>query len=386
MNHEKRIFAAACAGSLLFGMVMLSLGTVNSFLIERLSLDALTIGSLAALLPLGILAGSLVFGPAVDRYGYKPSFVVPLVVMAAGFELIAFGSWFALLQVAFFVIGLGGGVINGSTNALVADISEGKRSARLSLLGFFFGVGALGMPGLTAALAGLVSYTTVIAGIGLVVLAVAGVFAALRFPAPKHPQGFPLRQAAALLREAPLLMLSSVLFFQSAMESMVSNWTALYIQESTRSSVEASLVALTVFAASLTVARLVLGGLLRTVRSERVVMVCYGLAVAGALMLTVQVSWLTALIAVVLLGAGLAPMFPVVFSYIGGMYPQLTGTAFGIALVIALTGNMGLNYLVGVLWHAAGIGAYPVTLAACAVLGIALFRAGLLRVPASART
>jgi len=386
MDHEKRIFAAACAGSLLFGMVMLSLGTVNSFLMQRLSLDALTLGSLAALLPLGILIGSLVFGPAVDRYGYKLPFVAPLVLMAAGFELIAFSPWFALLQVSFFLIGLGGGIINGSTNALVADISEGKRSARLSLLGFFYGLGALGMPGLTAALAGLISPATVIAGIGLVVLVVAALFVAVEFPAPKHPQGFPLRQATGLLRDGPLLLLSSVLFFQSAMESMVNNWTALYLQTSTGSTVEASLAALTIFAGSLTVARLVLGGLLRKVPSERVVTICYGLTFAGAILLLIHGSWAAALLAVVLLGVGLAPIFPVVFSYIGGLYPQLTGTAFGIALVIALTGNMALNYLVGVLWQAAGIGGFPLTFTACVVLGFALFRTGLGRVPASART
>ena len=45
-----------------------------------------------------------------------------------------------------FFIGFGGGIINGGTNALVADISAENKGANLSLLGVFFGIGALGMP------------------------------------------------------------------------------------------------------------------------------------------------------------------------------------------------------------------------------------------------
>jgi hypothetical protein len=37
------------------------------------------------------------------------------------------------------VLGFGGGIINGSTNAVVADISSEDKGANLSLLGVFFG-------------------------------------------------------------------------------------------------------------------------------------------------------------------------------------------------------------------------------------------------------
>ena len=65
MYNKKVVFGAACVGMLLFGMVMLSLGTINTFLTDKFSLDTITVGSLAALLPLGILIGSLIFGPVV---------------------------------------------------------------------------------------------------------------------------------------------------------------------------------------------------------------------------------------------------------------------------------------------------------------------------------
>ena len=71
MYNRNRVLAAACLGMLLFGVVFLSLGSVVNLLQAKFNLDANSIGTLTALLPLGILGGSLVFGPIVDRYGYK---------------------------------------------------------------------------------------------------------------------------------------------------------------------------------------------------------------------------------------------------------------------------------------------------------------------------
>jgi len=55
------------------------------------------------------------------------------------------------------------------------------------------------------------------------------------------------------------------------------------------------------------------------------------------------------LVPVILIGTGLGATFPVIISYIGARYKSLSGTAIGIAMVIALAGNTLLNYLLGFL-------------------------------------
>jgi len=67
MQNRRVVFAASCAGMLLFGIVMISLGSLLPSLTARFGLNEVAVGSLASLLPLGILAGSVVFGPVVDR-------------------------------------------------------------------------------------------------------------------------------------------------------------------------------------------------------------------------------------------------------------------------------------------------------------------------------
>src|SRR5512138_153732 len=131
---------------LTFGIVLTVLGAVLPTVIERFGIDKAQAGSLFLLMTFGILAGSLVFGPMVDRYGYKGMLLLAIILIAAGLEGIAFASSLGILRVAIAAIGFGGGIVNGGTNALVADISIEEKGASLNLLGVFFGIGAVGVP------------------------------------------------------------------------------------------------------------------------------------------------------------------------------------------------------------------------------------------------
>ncbi|MCA1741476.1 MAG: MFS transporter, partial [Bacteroidales bacterium] len=144
--NRKLVFWAACLGMLLFGIGLILLGAVLPDLRVRHSLDAVEAGTLFSILPIGIIAGSLLFGPVCDKYGYRTLLAISALLMFAGFEGLAFTHTSWILTVSVFLFGLGGGAINGATNAVVADISTTGKGANLSLLGVFFGLGALGMP------------------------------------------------------------------------------------------------------------------------------------------------------------------------------------------------------------------------------------------------
>src|SRR5438067_8644937 len=107
MYNRKLVFAAACLGMLLFGIVFLSLGSVVNLLQAKFNLDNNSIGTLTALLPFGILAGSVIFGPVVDRYGYKSLLIICALLVMAGLEGIAFAN--SISWVRFFIVVIGFG-------------------------------------------------------------------------------------------------------------------------------------------------------------------------------------------------------------------------------------------------------------------------------------
>lgn len=137
MGYNKTlVYIAACIGMAFFGVAFIVMGAVLPSLTATYSLDAVGSSSLVSLLPVGVLAGSLLFGVIVDRYGYKLLLVVSTLFTLSGIEGLSFFENLNILRICIFLIGLGGGMLNGSTNALASDISNDReRGSRLVFLG-----------------------------------------------------------------------------------------------------------------------------------------------------------------------------------------------------------------------------------------------------------
>lgn len=347
-------FAAACAGMLLFGISLITLGSVAVALREKFNLDHGDAGTLFSILPVGILAGSFLFGPIADRHGFKWLMVLATAGMGAGFEAIAFAGQLMGLQAGIFLFGMAGGVINGATNAIVADISHTHKGANLSLLGVFFGLGALGMPLVLGALEAHMQPLEVLAATGWMTLLLAAIFAWLPFPPAKAAAKNGSASIRTLLQ--PFMLLTSFfLFFQSSLEAIINNWTTTYLQARGVMQDTEALYALSLHMGGMVLMRLLTGSLLRSVPQHR--MLWGGLLLLMAGIWLMQVPNQTSLVyaGLILSGAGLANGFPILLGMVADRYPQASGTAFSFAFTVALLGNMLLNYISGLLFQHYGV-------------------------------
>ena len=373
MSNRRILFAIACLGMLAFGIVLTTLGAVLPSVIERFGIDTAAAGALFLLMTFGILLGSLVFGPIVDRNGYKGMLLVATALIVVGLEGIAFAPSLGWLRVAVALIGFGGGIINGGTNALVADVSADGRTAGLSLLGVFFGVGAVGVPFVLGSLLGLFSYSAIISAVGAFVLVPLLVTALTPFPAPKQAQGFPLAAAAGLLRDPVLLLMGCMLFLESGMEITVGGWTTTFFEQELGIADQRALVYLSLYWLGMMLGRLALGSALRRVPPARVLFGCIAIGFVGALMLIFTRDPSLAALGVFLIGLGFAAAFPVVLGFVGDRYAELSGTAFSIVMVMALTGGMILPWLTGVLGATYGLrGSFAIVPVALILLSMLL--------------
>jgi FHS family glucose/mannose:H+ symporter-like MFS transporter len=354
MLNKKIVFLSACYGMLLFGITLITLGSVAPMLINRFNLDEVASGTLFTILPLGVLSGSLLFGPFCDKYGYKYLLAFSALLIGIGFEGIAFSSSLLVLNVCIYLFGLGGGAMNGATNAVVADISMKDKGANLSLLGVFFGIGALGMPFILGFLENLAPTQLIVALVGLLAFLAAAFFSFLTFPPPKHVNGFPIRRSLLLLKDRMLVIIALFLFCQCSFEAIINNWTTTYLIKQVSVSQSKALYALSLFVVGMTLMRLLMGSVLRNLSVKAILAISFVLLLAGISLLGVS-SYILATSGLVLIGGGLAAGFPIMLGIVATRYADLSATAFSLVLVMALFGNMVVNYLMGMLAEAYGV-------------------------------
>jgi MFS family permease len=362
MYKRSLVFAAACMGMLLFGIALITLGSVAPDLTSKLKLDTGSAGTLFSILPLGILVGSIIFGPIADQFGYKRLMVLSCFGFFLSFEGIAFADSIVLLRITIFFVGFFGGIINGATNSVVADITVNNsgKGANLSLLGVFFGIGALGMPSVLRLLRAHFSFEKILASTGLLIFLVFIFYLFIKFPLSKKAEGFPLARSKQLFKEPLLILIGLYLFCQSSYEALINNWTTTYLTNNLSVTIERALLALSLQVMGLTLMRLLIGSVLRKLSSKSLLIISFMLLLVGNILLLRSSEYFYAVVALICLGMGLAGGFPVMLGIVGEKYSGKSGTAFSFVLLFALMGNMLLNYVMGQVASRWGIQLLPV--------------------------
>ena len=359
MYSKRTVFWSACLGMLLFGIGLITLGAILPDLKEKYSLDAVAAGTLFSILPLGVLAGSLLFGPLCDRFGYKPLMSTAAVMMFAGFQGLAFSPSTGILSIFIFFIGLGGGALNGATSALVSDISTSGKGADLSLLGVFFGIGALGMPILLGVLEKAFKFDVIVSLTGFIALAAAILFLLIKYPPAKLSGGVSMKKLFALFRDETLLLIAFFLFFQSAFEALVNNWTTTYLIDRLSVQQSSALLGLSAYVAGMTIMRLMIGSIFRNVPDKKLLVISFGIIFIALVTIVTGNTMFQSAAGLLILGAGLAGGFPIMLGFVGNRYPNLSGTAFSLAFTIALLGNMLINFSMGLIVEKFGVKTLP---------------------------
>jgi MFS transporter, FHS family, glucose/mannose:H+ symporter len=339
----------------LFGICMITLGSVGPDLRERLHLNELAAGTLFSILPLGIIAGSFFFGPIADKYGYKLLLIISSLCLFTGFEGLAFTRSADFLKLYIFLIGIGGGAINGATNALVSDISEKEKSANISLLGVFYGVGALGMPLIMGVLKSRVSLEIIVSAIGVLTLLTGVYFILIKFPPPKQAKGIAFSQNLSLVKDRILLTIALFLCFQSGFEGIIYNWTTTYLVSRFSVAQSSALYALSSFVAGMVIMRLFIGSIFRSYSPKKLLTISFILIITGLILLKTGLSFTISISGLALLGAGLSGGFPIMLGFVGNLYSGLSGTAFSLVFFIALIGNTLINLLMGIVAQKFGV-------------------------------
>ena len=375
MKSRTITFVSAFVGILLFGVSMVMIGSVLPILKSRMGLTDIVAGGLFSILPFGLLIGSIYFGPVSDRYGYRWVLATASLFLAIGFVGIGHSMSLWLLRVCILFFGIGGGVINGATSALISDLSNGdEKVANLNLLGVFFGLGAFCMP-IVLSMLNENHYVRVINIVAIMCVLVALLFLFISYPIVVEKDKISFKLIPQFFKNKVFLIICFFLFFQSAFEAIMNNWSVLYFTEHLKVDQKQALVALSFLVLGMTVMRILTGGVFRKLSPKNLLQMAFVFLSVGVLCLFLQHSWSYYLniFGLFLIGAGLSPGFPVMLGITGNMFKEISGTAFSFAMLIALTGNMIINYITGVLVNQFGVRSFLYVIIASIIIMITLY-------------
>ncbi len=353
------------AGQIAFlptGILTTLLGPMLPILITRWAMNDTQAGNLFLVQFLASLVGVQLAGVLLARWGFRPAFLLGLLLMASGVATIYMGSLgLGLASVATY--GLGLGLMIPSDNLLIAEISSGSgpssragsRASAVSLLNFFWSVGAVFCSLMVAWTSAHKLLPFFLGSVALFLVLLAFAMRNLPFPvaarSAESSASFSWREMA---KSPAIWLFAAVFFLYPGAETAVGGWIGSYVSRlGSRGAAMASMMP-AFFWSALTVGRALGTAFLRHFSERRVLRAGYAAGAAGiGLML-----WAPALAGVIggalITGLSFATLYPITVARLSQRFGVAARSIGAVMFSLAAVGPAVIPWMVGVISHSTG--------------------------------
>jgi fucose permease len=368
---RSRLAAIAYGSFLLIGWSSLLVpGLIRSVERDFAQPDA-AIGVFYFLGALGFAAGTFAGGFATERFGRRPLLAGAGFLLTAGLALEGSTRSWELFLAAAVTVGVGSGVIDGGMNSLILDLSRRRPGGALNLLHLFFSIGAAASPLIVGQLvaAGADWRAIVLWSAGAAAL-VALLFATHAMPSGRrhgeaHDPATPANATPPRRSVLPLALLGVAIGCYVSAEIGTSSWLVRFLATTPAGAATATLSA---FWAALALSRLIAS---RTAdRFQAVPLATAAVLVAAAVLGGAVISpWAPASMALFAIGGfALGPVYPMIMSIGGGLYPRRLASVTGSLAGFGVVGGLIYPPAMGFISESGSIG---LAMAGAAVLAVA---------------
>jgi MFS family permease len=364
----RRARASAVGAFALHATVSGTLGPRLPAVKEQAGLTDGELGVALAVFAVGLFVGTRVVAPLLDRLGTRG--VLRGGVPILGLSLLgpAFAESLLSLAAVLCVVGALSGILDVAMNGSAVVVERSYGRPIMSSIHGAWSAGMLVASGGAAAAAALDVSLRV--HFGLVALAIALVSA----PALRHvaatadvPEDrVPAARARGHLPATPALLLGIIGFCSFLGEGAAIDWSAVYVDESLDASRGAAALAFVAFSVGITASRFLVDRIAGRLGPVAVVRWGATLAAAGLALGLAVPATAAAVAGFALLGAGLAPVVPTVFSAAGNMRARSGRSALAAVVTISYLGSILGPALIGLVTSLVGLRAalgIPVLLA-----------------------
>jgi MFS transporter, FHS family, glucose/mannose:H+ symporter len=351
-SANKKLILAAQLAFLPTGILTTILGPMLPLLIARWSLTDTQAGNLFLVQFLCSVVGVQLSGVLLTRMGFRPAFLLGLLLMAGGTATLYLGSmWLGMASIAMYGFGLG--FIIPTDNLLIAEISSESRTGAVSLLNFFWGIGAVFCSLMVAWAAAHRAVSVFLASVSgfLVVLA----YAMRSFPFPPAAKSSDRRVPWRELVSSPVIWLFAAVFLlYPGAETAVGGWIGSYVSRLGPEGAKMAPLMPAFFWLALTTGRALGTIFLPRVSEQLVLRAGYATGSAGILLLLWSRTLSGVIVAALITGLSFATLYPINVSRLSQHYGVTARSIGAVMFSLASIGPGVLSWLVGVTSQATG--------------------------------
>jgi MFS transporter, FHS family, glucose/mannose:H+ symporter len=345
-SSNRKLVLAGQIAFLPTGILTTLLGPMLPILIARWAMNDTQAGNLFLVQFLAALVGVQLSGALLTRFGFRPAFLSGLLLMAWGAATLYLGSLrLGLTSVAAY--GLGLGLIIPTDNLLIAEIGSSSgpgassgassKAGAVSLLNFFWGVGAVFCSLMVAWTAANRLLPFFFGSLALFLVLLTLAMRNLPFPAAAETTGSLASSSSwrEMAKNPAIWIFAAVFFLYPGAETAVGGWIGSYVSRlGPRGAAIASMMP-AFFWSALTVGRALGTAFLHHFSERSVLRAGYAAGAAGIVLML----WVPVLAGVIggalITGLSFATLYPVMFS-------------------LAAVGPAVIPWMVGVISHATG--------------------------------
>jgi FHS family glucose/mannose:H+ symporter-like MFS transporter len=343
-------------GFLLVGIVHTLLGPILPMLAARWRLDDAEAGSLFIAQFMGVMIGSALSSPMIERLGSLRLMAFSYAAMAAAVASLGVNSW-GIGLVSVLSYGFAIGLIAPVTNLLVAEINSERRAAALNMLNFVWALGAVAGPPLIALFARDGSLVRPLIGLAALLFGIALLIARRPLmdsasgpnqPKPNQKDPPPFERSALRAWASPYALLTGgLIFIYVGAETATAGWIASYAQRMGASASGFGTMTPSFFWAGLLIGRAAAPAALRQVSEAALMLISLFVAGAGVMVILVGSSPMTVSSGAGLAGLGLAAVFPTTFAIFTRQFGRQASQLTGLLFVLGGMGGALIPWLVG---------------------------------------
>ncbi|HTA45870.1 MAG TPA: MFS transporter [Bryobacteraceae bacterium] len=320
-----------------------------------------TAGDYFLLLGLGMIGGGLIARRLVQTAPLERLLAAGCLLAAASMLMVSVAApparvWYQMATL--FVVGAGAGIVNTAVLEALTPCYESNPATITLTGGIFFGGGSVLAAFLLAQSFGDLGATRLLVLAALASVLLGFLMSRLQIERREVTE-VPLAQSMQDLRSPLAVIFSLLLFFQFANEWSLAGWLPVFLIDRMGLSPGTAIMLLAYYWLALTVGRIVVSKLLRSVRHGRLMAFSAFCALFGCTAMLAAGSRFGVVAGLLLTGAGFSAIYPLVAERIANRFSYYHPGYFNGIFTFALMGGILTPFVLGHIAASAGLNVIP---------------------------